>query len=169
VESKRLAFQPLTEALVDDFHRLVQDDHVRRYLTDGELQPRAWSEERVQDSQALFERRGVGLWPARARTTSDVVGFCGFLEVPLIDPEPQLVYALFERFTGIGYATEMASACIAEARRHRGFETIVASVDEVNASSVRVLDKLGFRQTANYPGRFGEVLVLRLPPESPAP
>jgi [ribosomal protein S5]-alanine N-acetyltransferase len=160
--STRLEYQLLTEATVDEFHRLVQDDHVRRYLMDGELQPRAWSGERVQDSMGLFARRRVGLWLARARTTADVVGFCGFLELPSIDLEPQLVYALFERFTGMGYATEMAAACIAEARRHPGFETIVASVDEVNAASVRVLDKLGFRRTATCPGRFGEVLVMRL-------
>lgn len=82
--------------------------------------------------------------------------------MPSMHPEPQLVYALFERFTGIGYATEMAVASIAEAHRHPGFSTIVAGVDEVNVASVRVLEKLGFRRHATHPGSFGNTLLLLL-------
>jgi RimJ/RimL family protein N-acetyltransferase len=158
--SERLEYRPVTAATLDDFHGLVQDDHVRRYLMDGELLPREWSEQRIRDSAGLFERCGVGLWLAHQRVNGDVVGFCGFLDTPSTDPQPQLVYALFERFTGQGYATEMARASIAEARRHSGFDKIAASVDEVNVASVRVLEKLGFRRAARHPGAFGDVLVL---------
>jgi RimJ/RimL family protein N-acetyltransferase len=160
--SERLKYQPVTHATLDAFHALVQDDHVRRYLMDGQLFPREWSEQRVRDSVSLFDRRGVGLWLAHGRGTGELVGFCGFIEIPTMHREPQLVYAMFERFTGIGYATEMASASIAEARRHPGFSTIVAGVDEVNVASVRVLEKLGFRRAAMHPGSFGDVLLLLL-------
>lgn len=160
--SERLKYQPVTHATLDDFHALVQDDHVRRYLMDGQLFPREWSEQRVRDSVSLFDRRGVGLWLAHDRDTGELVGFCGFLEIPSMHREPQLVYAMFERFTGHGYATEMAGAAIVEARRHPGFSTIVAGVDEMNIASVRVLDKLGFRRVATHPGSFGDVLLLSL-------
>jgi RimJ/RimL family protein N-acetyltransferase len=56
----------------------------------------------------------------------------------------------------------MARTCIAEARRHPGFERIAASVDEVNAASVRVLEKLGFRRTGSLDGGFGPVLLMEL-------
>jgi RimJ/RimL family protein N-acetyltransferase len=160
--SERLTYHPVTGASVDEFHRLVQDDHVRRYLMDGQLFSREWTEDRIRDSSRLFERRGVGLWLAQARESGEVVGFCGFLEIPSLHPEPQLVYAMFERFTGKGFAKEMARASIAEARRHDGFETIVAAVDEVNVASVRVLEQLGFRRVATQSGHFGNVLVLLL-------
>jgi ribosomal-protein-alanine N-acetyltransferase len=91
-----------------------------------------------------------------------VVGFCGFLVIPSIHPEPQLVYALTERFTGRGYATEMASAAIAQARAQPGFHTLQASADEVNAASVRILRKLGFQQTGTQPGAFGLILTFTL-------
>jgi RimJ/RimL family protein N-acetyltransferase len=159
--SERLEYRPVTPASLDDFHTLVQDDHVRRYLMDGELLPREWSEQCVRESTGLFERRGVGLWLAHQRDTGEVVGFCGFLALPSMQ-QPQLVYAMFERYTGRGYATEMARAAIAEARRHSGFSTIVASVDEANVASVRVLEKLGFRRTASRPGAFGDVIELVL-------
>jgi ribosomal-protein-alanine N-acetyltransferase len=160
--SERLKYEPLTLATLDDFHALVQDGRVRRYLMDGQLLPREWSEQRVSDSVGLFGRRGVGLWLAHNRNTGELVGFCGLLDIPSMHPEPQLVYAMFERFTGVGYAKEMARAAIAEARRHPGFSTIVAGVDEVNVASVRVLEKLGFRLSSTHAGRFGSVVLLLL-------
>jgi PhnB protein len=163
--SPRLAYRPVSPADLDDFHRLVQDEHVRRYLMDGQVFPREWSAARIADSMGLFARRGVGIWLVHHQASGELVGFCGFLEIPSLDPEPQLVYALFERFTGMGYATEMGGASIAEARRQPGFETIVAGVDEVNVVSRRVLDKLGFHLVATVPGPLGPTELLRL--ESP--
>jgi ribosomal-protein-alanine N-acetyltransferase len=171
--SERLAYEVVTPATLDEFHRLVQDDHVRRYLMDGQLFPRQWSEERVRDSADLFERRGVGLWLAHHKATRNLVGFCGFLEIPSMHPQPQLVYAMFEGFTGMGYATEMARASIAEARRHSGFSTIAACVDEGNVASIRVLEKLGFRREPTEPGSIGNVHMFLLETsaleERPAP
>jgi ribosomal-protein-alanine N-acetyltransferase len=160
--SERLTYRRLSASGLDDFHRLVQDEHVRRYLMDGQMFPPEWSEARIADSLALFERRGVGLWLVHQKATGELVGFCGFLEIPSLDPEPQLVYAMFERFTGSGYATEMGRAAIVEARRHPGFETIVAGVDEVNAASRRVLDKLGFHVVSTAQGNLGPTHVMKL-------
>jgi ribosomal-protein-alanine N-acetyltransferase len=86
-----------------------------------------------------------------------------------VHPAPELVYALLERFTGKGYATEMARAAIVEARTRPGFEAIFAAVDEVNAASVRIFDKLGFQRTGVRPGHFGAMLLFRLsaPPGAP--
>jgi ribosomal-protein-alanine N-acetyltransferase len=160
--SSRLRYEPLSIAALDRFHALVTDDHIRRYLMDGELFPREWSEERINDSTRLFERRGVGLSLAYDTATGKLVGFCGFLELGTAGPEPQLVYALLGRFTGHGYATEMARAAIADARGNAGFTTIVAAVDEVNSASMRVLEKLGFERTATQPGAFGNMFTYTL-------
>ena len=160
--SARLRYQPVDLAHLDDFHRLVQDPHVLRYLMDGNVFPREWTEQRIRDSQALFQRRGVGLWLAYIRQGDELLGFCGFLEIPSIHPEPQLVYALFQGFTGQGYATEMGQEAIAHARTQPGLNQIFSGVDAVNAASVRVLDKLGFQRVAVQQGSFGDMLLLRL-------
>lgn len=160
--SRRLVYQPVSLEALDEFHSLIQDEHVQRYLLDGEIFPREWSADRIADSEALFNRRGVGIWLVREKVTAELVGFCGFLVIPSIHLEPQLVYAMFKRFTGRGHATEMARIVIAKARAQQGFESIYASVDEVNAASVRVLEKLGFRQIESRQGAFGNMLILQL-------
>ena len=155
--SPRLVYDRVEPAGLDAFHALIVDEHVRRYLMDGETFPREWSEARVRDSVALFERCGVGLWLVHEAASRSLVGFCGFLEYPDLSEEPQLVYALLERFTGMGYASEMARASMAYAQSHAGFKTIVAGVDAVNEKSRRVLDKLGFVRTSTVQGAFGDL------------
>jgi len=164
LSSPRLRYEPLGIGHLDRFHSLVQDAHVRRYLMDGEVFPREWSEERVRDSETLVERRGVGLWLAFDTASGELAGFCGFLVIPSVHHEPQLVYALLERFTGKGYATEMARASIEDARANAGFTEIVAGVDEVNAASIRVLEKLGFKRDQTLRGAFGNTFTYKLAP-----
>jgi RimJ/RimL family protein N-acetyltransferase len=161
VTSSRLSYGRLRADALDAFHALVIDEHVRRYLMDGVVCPREWSDERIRASEELFARRGVGLWLVSEQGASDAIGFCGFLEIPAVHPEPQLVYALTERNTGRGYATEMARASIVEARRHPGFDEIIAGVDDVNVASRRVLDKLGFEPMGTFAGAFGPSTLLR--------
>jgi [ribosomal protein S5]-alanine N-acetyltransferase len=160
--SDRLRYHPVEHTSLDAFHSLVIDAHVRRYLMDGKQFPREWSEERIRQSMELFKRRGVGIWLVHHKPSDELVGFCGFLELPATHPEPQLVYAIFERFSGRGFATEMARTAIAQARIQPGFEEIVAGVDEVNAASLRVLEKLGFERFATMPGNFGNMHLHRL-------
>ena len=144
------------------FSLLSSDDHVRRYLLDGRILPRSWTEERIQQSQALFESRGVGIWLESEKAVDELVGFCGFMEFPTMHPDPQLVYAMYERFSGKGYATEMARAAIVEARMQPGFREIIASVDEINSASWRVLNKLGFIRFSTKQGCFGNMFLMRL-------
>jgi RimJ/RimL family protein N-acetyltransferase len=160
MESARLRYRPLGQPDLDAFHALVRDEHVRRYLLDGQLLPRAWSEARARASEALFAERGVGLSLAYERTGGALVGFCGFMVVTE-GQGPELVYALTERFTGRGYATEMGRTCVAQARA-AGLGEIRAGVDEVNVASMRVLEKLGFQRVDVEQGAFGNLLSLRL-------
>jgi len=56
----------------------------------------------------------------------------------------------------------MARTAITLARKQPGCSEIVAGVDEVNAASLRVLEKLGFEQFATMPGSFGNIILFRL-------
>lgn len=79
--SNGLRYAPVALENLDRFHSLVRDEHVRRYLMNGNLFPREWSEARVRESHCLFGRRGVGLWLVSDAATDELVGFCGFMEI----------------------------------------------------------------------------------------
>ena len=98
--SSRLTYEQLEPSHLDEFHSFMRDEQVRRYLLGGNVFPVEWSAEQIQDSQALFKRRGVGFWLVRQQTSGELLGFCGFMEIPSVHPEPQIIYALFKRFSG---------------------------------------------------------------------
>lgn len=154
--SPRVAYRRLGAADLDRFHAIATDEHVRRYLLDGQLLPREWADDELAASDRLFEQAGVGLW--LVAEGDDVIGFAGFRVFPEVEPAPQLLYALLERATGRGLATEIAVALVAHAREV-GLDPILAAVDEVNAASVRVLEKAGFRRRGEQEGELG---VMRL-------
>jgi len=62
-------------------------------------------------------------------------------------PEPRLGYWLNERAQGQGYMTEAATALIGHAFGKRKLAGIASSVFIDNPASMRVQQKLGFRQT----------------------
>lgn len=157
--SARLAYRRLGAADLDRFHAIATDAHVRRYLLDGHVLPREWAEDELAASDRLFEMDRVGLW--LVAEGDDVIGFAGFRVFPELEPAPQLLYALVERVTGRGLATEITAALIAHAREV-GLQPIVAAVDEINAASVRVLEKAGFRRRGDREGAFGVTRLYEL-------
>jgi RimJ/RimL family protein N-acetyltransferase len=158
----RLLYTPVASDTVQEFTRLLHDPHIRRYLLDGEIVSSNWCEERILESVRSFQQRGIGIWLVREAISSELVGFCGFLQIIPDHSEPQLVYALLERFTGCGYATEMARTAIKVAVEDAHFTTIYASVDACNVASVRVLQRIGFDKQLTVQGAFGPMFMLTL-------
>lgn len=157
--SPRLAYRRLGAGDLDRLHALATDEHVRRYLMDGQVVAREWADDELVASDRLFETDGVGLW--LVAEGDDVVGFAGFRVFPEVEPAPQLLYALLERASGRGLATEIAAALIAHAREV-GLAPILSAVDQVNAASIRVLEKVGFRRRGECEGAFGAILLYEL-------
>ena len=141
---------------IDAFHGLCLDDHVRRFLLDGQEVPRQWATAAIETSERLFDSHGVGLWLlVRDRVP---IGFCGFRAFDELGPEPQLLYALRRPYAGRGLATE-AAAIMLEQTRRLGWTRVVGAVDQPNIASQRVLQNLGFGSAGRVPGAFGDTLL----------
>jgi RimJ/RimL family protein N-acetyltransferase len=74
-----------------------------------------------------------------------LVGFAGFLRSE--EETPNLIYGVHPDICGRGYATEAAGAVLSYAFEELALARVKADVDEPNAASVRVLEKLGMRRT----------------------
>jgi [ribosomal protein S5]-alanine N-acetyltransferase len=163
MSSARLAYRELGARDLDVFHALIVDAHIKRYLLDGEDMTRDWARAEILASSALFEKQGIGIWLVFESARDEPIGFCGFRVFPELDPEPHLLYALREEFTGKGYATEITRAMIDQTRSHAGLDRLITAVDEPNRASIRVLEKAGFRACGEGTGAFGRLLYFCLP------
>ena len=161
MESRRLSYRAVQQEDVDTLLGLVTDAHIKHYLFDGETMTRAWCENAVATSQRTFAECGLGLWLVHEMATGEPIGFCGYWAFEGLGTELQLLYALVDRYTGVGHATEAARALVAVARAV-GMTEIASAVDEPNVASIRVLEKVGFERTGSVPGAFGQVVLFRL-------
>ena len=88
-------------------------------------------------------------WFVRAvvrRVGATLIGHCGFHGPPAVVGRAELGYNILQPYRGNSFATEAAEGLVTWARA-RGVGVVVAAVEPENVASMRVLDKVGFRQT----------------------
>lgn len=142
IETARLWLRPLRHEDVDALHELWIDPDVRKYLWDDQIIPKEQARSVVEESIALFDAKGLGLWAVLLRGEEALSGFCGywFFRDP---PELELLYGMTPVHWGKGLAMEAARAILRYGFEELGFERVVGSTDIPNVASIRVMEKAG--------------------------
>jgi RimJ/RimL family protein N-acetyltransferase len=91
-----------------------------------------------------YEKFGFGLWMVETKSPSAPIGICGLLKRDVLD-DVDIGYALLPEFWSQGYALESAAAVLAYAGETLGLKRVVAVTNSNNQSSIRLLEKLGFK------------------------
>lgn len=150
LQTQRLMLQPVQAGEAAEIHAIFARPGVYRYLTEGVPMPLTWVAGIIRDSEATFEARGLGLWSVREHSAQPIIGLTGYRD--FYDPPVfELFYALLPAYWHRGLATEMARAVIAYAFTHQYLSEILASTDEPNRASARVMTRLGMRQHGRTP------------------
>ena len=92
----------------------------------------------------MYARHGCGMLAIERRADGELVGMCGLLKREQLD-DHDIGYALLDRHTGQGYASEAAEAALQWGWSAFGLPRIAAFTALDNPESVRLLHKLGFR------------------------
>ena len=172
--TQRLVLRPVTEQDHDVLlaHWTLPD--VRRFLFDGAALSGAEVAATIEESVRDFAAACYGIWiileqdrhgPAGTALTGTalagtaLVGTAGLR--PLEDLGLEVFYSLAPASWGRGYATEAARAVVEHALGPLGLPEVLAEVDEGNAASVAVVDRLGMTQFAVVPGVLGPITRYR--------
>lgn len=139
IVTDRLRLRRARPTDLDDLHAVLSHPLAMRFWStpphaDRE-QTRAWLAGMIASPPELSDDFVVEL-------EGRVVGKAGFYRLPDIG------YILHPDVWGRGYATEALTAVVAHVFATRGVERLTADVDPRNAASLRLLDKLGFVETA---------------------
>ncbi|MEO8647570.1 MAG: GNAT family N-acetyltransferase, partial [Acidobacteriota bacterium] len=89
-----------------------------------------------------YKVNGFGLYLMSRKADAVSVGICGLVKRDTL-PEPDIGFALLPQFEHLGYAFEAASATLEFGREILSLERILAITTTDNASSARLLEKIG--------------------------
>ncbi|HEY6445371.1 MAG TPA: GNAT family N-acetyltransferase [Acidobacteriaceae bacterium] len=154
LETERLLFRPHEPADRDAYCAMEQDPEVRRYVG-GAPRTREAAEAKFQGALQPLSHR-LRLWATILKANGAYIGRCGVyphVEVDSIIPgEGVLAFYLARPYWGQGLATEAGAAFVRFGFNELGLHKIVATVQEGNRASIRVLEKLGFHLVRVEPG-----------------
>jgi RimJ/RimL family protein N-acetyltransferase len=107
---------------------------------------RKFTREWMTAQRESYAARGYGLWAACDKESGEFRGYCG-LAAPEVgeDAEVEIGYLIRREDWNRGLATEAARAALRLCRRRFGRPDPIALVDEGNAASIRVAEKIGMR------------------------
>jgi [ribosomal protein S5]-alanine N-acetyltransferase len=165
--TEHLVLQPVTAADQAALLAHWTTPQVRRFMFDGAVLTAADVSEAIESSTGTFQNFGYGLWLVRLRErgglplseAGPLAGTAGLR--PLEDLGLEIIWSLAPEAQGRGYATEAARAVLDYALGPLGLPEVLAEIDEGNAASARVAERLGLTAFAVVPGLLGPMTRYR--------
>lgn len=146
IETARLELRELSPQRDAAFvHEALNEPAFVRNVGDRGVRTEADAAEYIRVRIAAdYERLGFGMWLVESRETGEALGMCGLLKRDMLD-DVDIGFTFLERFWGSGYALEAATAVMQFGWNVAKLPRIVAITAPHNASSIRLLEKLGLR------------------------
>lgn len=157
LETTRLTLRALTIEDWQPYAEMYADESFARYLGGTPLsKAQAW--ENMAIILGHWRLLGYGIWALECRTTGQLVGRAGLLNLPGW-PDVEVCWALSPRFWGNGYATEAARASIRWAFEEADLARLVSLIDPQNTASAAVALRLGetFLDRITFEGKATDV------------
>lgn len=94
---------------------------------------------------AMYQQHGFGMYRVERKDDGASLGLCGLVYRDYL-AKPDVGYAFFPEFAGLGYASEAAQAVFSYGKTVLQLPEIIAIVAPHNLASQKVLQKLGLVQ-----------------------
>lgn len=160
--TEHLVLRPVTAADHGALLAHWTSPQVRQFMFDGAVLSAAEVSAAIAASDASFLASGYGLWLMAERHAPDPGELAGVAGLrPLDDLGLEIIWSLAPGVWGRGYATEAAQAVLDYGLGQLGLPEILAEIDEGNAASARVAERLGLTAFAVRPGLLGPVTLYR--------
>jgi [ribosomal protein S5]-alanine N-acetyltransferase len=161
LETERLRLRRLTACDAPFILRLVNEPSFIKHIGDRGVRTEADAVGYIEKGPAAsWEKNGFGLDLVELKDTGEPLGICGLIRREIL-PEVDVGYAFLPEHWSKGYALESVRGAMAHARDTLGLKRVLAIVNADNDSSIRLLEKLGFRyeRKMKMPGEDTEVKV----------
>jgi len=150
LESNRLFLRPFTLEDGGFIVELLNTDGWIRYIGERNIKTVAQAKNYLLNGPLKsYEANGFGLSLVELKTDRIPIGMCGLLKRDYLD-YPDIGFAFLPNYMGKGYAYEIAKEVTRYALHGLQMEKILAITLPENISSIKLLEKIGFRHEKNF-------------------
>jgi ribosomal-protein-alanine N-acetyltransferase len=141
IHTARLVLTPVSEQDLAPLQAHWNDPRIARFLWDAQPVPAQTVAAVISRSAQTFTDAGWGLWALRPTHHAPLIGVCGLSSFDLT-PRIELLYSLAPTSWSQGLATEAATAVLAYAFDTLALPELLATTDDANHPSLRLLTRL---------------------------
>jgi [ribosomal protein S5]-alanine N-acetyltransferase len=146
LDAPRVRLRWLTSDDVDGLFAIFSDDEMMRYWSSPAMKERAEAETLLARIQRQFAEKFGFQWGIERKEDRRLLGTCTLFHIHPGNRCGELGYALASPYWKNGYMLEALTALLDYAFGPMNLRRLEADVDPRNASSLRILDRLGFQR-----------------------
>jgi len=168
LETKRLLLMEFVKSDSEELFKMRSDDRVLKYLDRDPHKSVAESELMIEGMIKTYNSKEGINWIIRNKGTANVIGYIGYWRMRKEDIRAEIGYAMKPEYWGNGYMHEALEKVINFGFNEFCLHSIEANVNPANASSIKLLEKFGFKQEAYfkedyfYNGKFCDSVIYSL-------
>ena len=145
LETERLTLRSITEDDAALILELMNDPAFIEYVADRGLRTPADAGRYIAEKMLPgFKQNGFGMCVVELKESRKAIGTCGLFKRQLVD-DAEIGFAFLREFWGQGFAYEAAAAIMRYGCDELKLPRIVAATNPNNATSIKLLEKLGLR------------------------
>lgn len=154
LETPRLRLRWMTEADIPALFELFSHPEVTRYWSWSAYTEVAQAERLLRNVHKYFAERSLFQWGFARREDDRIMGTCTLAELSAQHRRASLGYALNHAYWGQGYGREAVRRVVEFGFTSLELHRLEADVDPSNASSIQVLEGLGFQREGYQRQRY---------------
>ena len=154
IDTARLRLRTLAEADIPALFAIFGDPEVCRYWSHPALPDLAAAAGLLAQIQAYAREGTLFQWGIALRASDEVIGTCTLASITHEHRRAELGFALARAHWGQGYVAEALPALVAHAFGALDLHRLEADIDPRNATSIRVVERLGFRREGYMRERY---------------
>ncbi len=146
IETKRLKLMPINESHSSALHHFWSDPAVTQFMT---IDPFETIEQTTEMIAFLVKKMTEGeasRYTIQLKNTEEIIGTCGLNYLDYQNNRTEVAYDLGSAYWGKGYAFEALSAFVEWVVLEQNFHRLEAKIDPDNFSSIKLIEKLGFKK-----------------------
>ncbi len=168
LDAPRVRLRWLTAEDVDALFEIFSDERMMRYWSSTAMKERREAEDLLARIHRLFAEQSGFQWGVERKSDGTLIGTCTLFNIHRGNMRGEVGYCLHSAHWRQGYMGEALAALIEHAFGVLKLRRLEADVDPKNASSLKILERMGFRREGllrerwNVGGEIQDSVVLGL-------